>query len=467
MRQAALTFLFVFGASAAACADGVRDIQSAIAQQDQGHAQLGIVLYSSAIKDPKLSDADRLVAYYNRADAYQLEGDYDSAITDFGQVLRLNPANAYAWYGRGDAYWAMGQRDKALSDYDETLRLDPGAAWAWCARANVHRAKSEYELAMRDYDAALRLSPEDPWIWYSRATAYRDTGDNARAIADYGQALRYDPRYVSAWFARAQVERSAGALDRALADYGEVLRLSPKNAAAWYNRANLHAELGAAEQAVADYNQALSLSPQDAWAYYNRARLQAQLGRYEAAAADYRQALAHNPQNADALFGLGTAQYLSGRYAEAIDSLGKALAAPSDAMLTLGAPGAIADASAEARYRLIWRYLARRRAGQDGTAELRQADAANQGRGWPAPVVDYLLGSISAEQLLASAATQADSASRSCEAEAYIGEAQLLGQQREAALKQLRQAHDHCPHGFVEYALAAAELDRQPAAHPP
>ena len=101
MRQAALTMLFLLGASAAG-ADGVRDIQSAIAQQDQGHAQLGIVLYSSAIKDPKLSDADRLVAYYNRADAYQVEGDYDSAITDFGQVLRLNPADAYAWYGRGD-----------------------------------------------------------------------------------------------------------------------------------------------------------------------------------------------------------------------------------------------------------------------------------------------------------------------------------------------------------------------------
>src|SRR5579859_7334975 len=98
MKPAAL-LLLALAAAGACCADGLRDIQSAIAQQDQGHTQLGIVLYTSAIKDPRLSDADRLVAYYNRADAYQLEGDYDSAVTDFGQVLRLNPANAYAWYG--------------------------------------------------------------------------------------------------------------------------------------------------------------------------------------------------------------------------------------------------------------------------------------------------------------------------------------------------------------------------------
>lgn len=464
MRHIVPFLLLTLGACGSARADGLKDIQAAIAQQDQGHVQLGIVLYSAAIRDPALSEADRMVAYYNRADAYQQEGDYDAAITDFGQVLRLNPANANAWYNRGDAYWALGQRDKALADYDQTLRLDPAAAWAWCARGNVYRARSEYELALRDYDAALRLNPDDARIWYNRGNAYRDLGDGARAIADYGEALRRDPRYAEAWTARAQAQRGAGALQLALADYSQALRLSPRAAASWYNRANIQAELNRPEQALADYDEALRLSPQDAWAVFNRARVQLQLGRYEAAITDYRQALKRNAHNADALFGLGAAQYLSGRYADALASFDLALAAPGDAMLALGASGPVADAAAESRYRLIWRYLARRRLGQDGASELRRADALNAGTSWPAPVVDYLLGSIDAARLLAAAAAESDAVARGCEANAYLGETLLLAQQREAAQKALLQAREQCPRHFVEYALAASELAKQQAA---
>ena len=78
------------------------------------------------------------------------------------------------------------------------------------------------------------------------------------------------------------------------------------------------------------------------------------------AIADYRTVLQHNPHHADALFGLGVALYLAGHYAEAAEDFDKALAAPGDAMLSIGSAGPVADAAADSRYRLVWRYFARR-----------------------------------------------------------------------------------------------------------
>ena len=94
MVRMAVVLSLLSATCATAVADGVRDLAAAMSEQNKGNQQLGIVLYSAAIRDPALSDQNRMVAYYNRADAYQVEGDYDGAIGDYSELLRLNPRRA-------------------------------------------------------------------------------------------------------------------------------------------------------------------------------------------------------------------------------------------------------------------------------------------------------------------------------------------------------------------------------------
>ena len=47
--------------------------------------------------------------YRNRGWAYIDQGDYDKAIAEFGEAIRLNPNDANAYRGRGTAY--SGKRD--------------------------------------------------------------------------------------------------------------------------------------------------------------------------------------------------------------------------------------------------------------------------------------------------------------------------------------------------------------------
>ena len=54
-----------------------------------------------------------------------MKHDFDRAIADFTEAIRLDPNPDLAYQWRGDAYSDKGEYDKAIADYTESIRLDP------------------------------------------------------------------------------------------------------------------------------------------------------------------------------------------------------------------------------------------------------------------------------------------------------------------------------------------------------
>jgi tetratricopeptide (TPR) repeat protein len=53
------------------------------------------------------------------------KGDYDRAIADYNQALRINPQDAYAYNQRGVAWERKGDYDRAIADYTQALQINP------------------------------------------------------------------------------------------------------------------------------------------------------------------------------------------------------------------------------------------------------------------------------------------------------------------------------------------------------
>jgi tetratricopeptide (TPR) repeat protein len=68
--------------------------------------------------------------------------------------LGSGAGHASACWSRGLGYSAQGEYDKALAELDEAIRLDPHLTAAYHARAAVHAYKGDYEKAMADYATA-------------------------------------------------------------------------------------------------------------------------------------------------------------------------------------------------------------------------------------------------------------------------------------------------------------------------
>ena len=66
-------------------------------------------------------------------------------------------------YGvRGTAYRRKGEYEQAITDTSEAIRLDPKDARAYAARGEIYRLKAEYDKAIIDTSDAIRLDPRYP-----------------------------------------------------------------------------------------------------------------------------------------------------------------------------------------------------------------------------------------------------------------------------------------------------------------
>ncbi|GHU21241.1 hypothetical protein FACS1894172_08980 [Spirochaetia bacterium] len=165
--------------------------------------------------------------YYNRGMEYYNKDDYDRAIAEFTEAIRINPqyANAYNW--RGWAYYDKGEYDRAIADYTQAIRIDPQDANAYNWRGWVYDDKGEYDRAIADYTQAIRIDPQDTSAYYNRGLAYYNKGDYDRAIAEFTEAIRINPQYAYAYNHRGNAYDDKGEYNRAIADYTQALRIDP------------------------------------------------------------------------------------------------------------------------------------------------------------------------------------------------------------------------------------------------
>ena len=133
----------------------------------------------------------RTVALYNlRGSAYYDKGEYDIAIADFNDALRLGPPSGTIFHNRGNACRGKGDYAKAIADYDEAIRLDPKAPFSFQNRGVVKKALGDLDGALADINEAIRLDPALPSPLINRAVIWRAKGEFDRAIADTTEAIR-------------------------------------------------------------------------------------------------------------------------------------------------------------------------------------------------------------------------------------------------------------------------------------
>src|SRR5258708_5872736 len=111
--------------------------------------------------DNSVFDSQSAEAYIDRGDTFADAGDFDNAIADYTEALRLNPQNTDAFNNRGLVYVDKGDLDNAIADYSEAIRLEPTFDIAYSNRGIAYRENSDFDNAMADFAEALRLNPQD------------------------------------------------------------------------------------------------------------------------------------------------------------------------------------------------------------------------------------------------------------------------------------------------------------------
>ena len=169
-----------------------------------------------------------------------------------------------AYDNRGHAWYAKGEYDKAIADYDEAIRLDPKYAMAYNNRGLAWYAKQEYDKAIADYDKAIDLDPKKPWRTTTAATPGTPSRSTTRRSPTTTRRSTSTPRTPGVQQPRPRLVRQEE-YDKAIADYDQAIRLDPKYAMAYNNRGHAWYAKEEYDKAIADYDKAIELDPKKPW----------------------------------------------------------------------------------------------------------------------------------------------------------------------------------------------------------
>ncbi|HVX09941.1 MAG TPA: tetratricopeptide repeat protein [Pirellulales bacterium] len=242
------------------------------------------------------------------------------AIEFFSQQLRDNPTSV-GYASRARVWNYRAEYDQAIDDCDEALRLDPDCAAAHDRRAQALTAKGEIDEALAGFDRAIRLTPQYASAYSFRARARLEKGDLERALADCDEALNRDPAIYLAHYVRGRVWTRQKERAKAIASYGRAIELNPHYVPALNARGNEWFGQGKFAEAEADYSAAIRLDPKFdiVHVHYNRGNARLRQGKIELAKADYQEALKHDETYLPAMQGLAACFFAQNDYEAAID----------------------------------------------------------------------------------------------------------------------------------------------------
>ena len=208
--------LLALGGLARASVSSTYDAGVAAAHShDYGRA---IALLTIALEDAGLPAQLKAGAFFERGAAYCETAQYNNAVADLTQAIRLEPRRADAWRERAKVYARAGLTNQAIADETHAIQIGRNDPSLFAERAFLDMVLNRWKDAIADLTAAIRLAPRNANLHYLRGRAFRVAGEPAKAVEDDSRALALDPGLMDAHEERAAAYEDQGQYAKALDD---------------------------------------------------------------------------------------------------------------------------------------------------------------------------------------------------------------------------------------------------------
>ena len=212
----------------------------------------------------KRSVTQSLLHAPNSSDLHVLRGrchrklrEYDHALMDLDKAIELGSKNEWAWSNRGIIHFNRGDYQSAIEDASEVLRLKPGDVFSLVRRARAYSEAGQADLAAKDLAAANQKTATTVESLVARALANDDTDPDA-AMKDLEKAHQLDPDDTLVLSNMAKVlSVNLKHYEESIEAFDQLLEIDPENERALIDRSIQCARVKRQEDAIASLELAL------------------------------------------------------------------------------------------------------------------------------------------------------------------------------------------------------------------
>lgn len=263
----------------------------------RGRAKMELKDFDSAMSDfQKVIKINPIIAtayFYKALCAGKNSSSPDQALLDFSRCLELKPDHAPSYYYRAEIKQLTNDSKsfrEALQDLDRAITHNPNYEAAYRNRVRIKRRFGDIDGCISDYLILVKLNKTDVSSYYRLGGLYKGSGRIQEAYNSYRAAYTIRPNFYEALYYKIKIDHEGKGV---VPDCGDSLKFKELNQAlklkagsklyTW--RANLHDKLGQFDAALADYSSAIKQT-RKAREYFSRAKLLAKMGRMEEAKKD-------------------------------------------------------------------------------------------------------------------------------------------------------------------------------------
>jgi len=199
----------------------------------------------------------------NRGAIFHLKGQYDEAIIEYNEAIRLNPDNAKAYSSLAVAYQKKGQYKEAIIFYNKAIHLDPNNADNYFLRGCTYSGGlHQYDLAIKDFDVAIKYK-DNAEARRCRGNAYNFIKQYDKAIVDLDEAIRLDPYNANVYSSLGFSYLKKGQYKQAIDEHKKAIDHDQNDYSNFLQLGCIYVEIGQYDEAVKNFEKGLSLNPDE------------------------------------------------------------------------------------------------------------------------------------------------------------------------------------------------------------
>jgi tetratricopeptide (TPR) repeat protein len=251
--------------------------------------------------------------------------EYEKAVVEFRECIRLDPEKADAYEVLGKACTSLKLFKEAENSYRKLVSLRPEDYKGLYSLGTSLYYQGMHKEAIEVFEKVLELNPKSAKSCYNMAMAYEDLHEYAKAIEAYRDAIRVKGDFIEAYNNLGVLLSTRGRNYEALEVYSAGLKRNPGEYSLYYNTGITLSDMGRNAEAETAFRKALESKPEEHEIRYHLASVLTEMKKYNEAVECYKSVLQSKPEDSDIFYNIATVYSVLKKHDIAIDNLKKAI----------------------------------------------------------------------------------------------------------------------------------------------
>ncbi len=283
---------------------------------------LGNKIVNSLGKPPSSStNADEVYALLLLGNKLRGQGLFDQAIGAYNKALAMGGEKVDILNEKANAYLMMGDLESAITAFKRVTEIEANFPRAYQGLGDAYGQLGNFQEAKKNYLKVIEFEPQNVLVYHSAGSLCQEEEDFAAARSFFLKGIELNPKFAKNHLALAKNYELEGKPNEALKVYQNAIAQNPTLSILHINAGEFCLKHEMNVQAEEIFGKAIGLNEEHLHLYNRLGLALRKQGKYDQAIANYAKGIKINGTDANLRYNMAKALYMKGDEEKALEMI--------------------------------------------------------------------------------------------------------------------------------------------------